>query len=345
MRITSIALALVLACSALAQQKQQVRVGGGGNKAELTKDWPKLTPKPGASDAEITKTIGAYLDALTQRDLFSGTVLLARQGKPLFFQSYGFANKDWNVPNTNDTKYLIGSINKAFTNKALQQLRADGKLDFSKPIRTYLPDYPNALADKVTIQQLMEHKSGMGDIFGAEYAATPKDRLRSLDDFFKLFADKPLEFEPGARQRYSNAGYIVLGLIIEKVSGMPYHDYVRTRVFAPLGMNDTNFDEPDAIVPRRAMGYTRDGHTNVFSRPGRSSSAGGGYSTALDLLKFGEGERKAGAAFGVAGGAPGMNAMLEVGEQYTIIVLSNYDSPTAMEVALNVRTLLGLGDE
>jgi CubicO group peptidase (beta-lactamase class C family) len=342
MRITAITLALLMAFTAAAQQR--VRVGGGG-KAEITKDWPKLSPKPGASESEVVKTIGDYLNALTQRDLFSGTVLLAREGKPVFFQSYGFANKDWNVPNTNDTKYLIGSINKAFTNKALQQLRSEGKLDFSKPIRTYLPDYPNALADKVTIEQLMQHKSGMGDIFGADYDATPKDRLRTLDDFAKLFTDKPLEFEPGTRQRYSNAGYIVLGLIIEKVSGMPYHDFVRTRVFAPLGMTDTSFDEADAVVPRRAMGYTRDGRMNVFSRPARSSSAGGGYSTALDLLKFGEAQRKAGAGFGIAGGAPGMNAVLEVGDVYTIVVLSNYDSPTAMEVARNVRTLLGLGDE
>lgn len=344
MRITAIALALLIACTATAQQK--VRIGGGGGKAaELTKDWPKLTPKPGASEAEYVKTIGAYLDELTQKDRFSGTVLLAREGKPVFFQSYGLANKDWNVPNTNDTKYLIGSINKVFTNKALEQLRSQGKLDFSKPIRTYLPDYPNALADKVTIEHLMQHKSGMGDIFGAEYDATPKDRLRTLDDFQKLFADKPLEFEPGTRQRYSNAGYVVLGLIIEKVSGLPYHDYVRTNVFAPLGMNDTSFDESDVVVPKRAQGYTRDGRLNVHSRPGRSSSAGGGYSTAADLLKFGESVRKAGGGFGVAGGAPGMNAMLEVSDVYTLIVLSNYDSPTATEVARNIRTLLALGGE
>ncbi|HYH09613.1 MAG TPA: serine hydrolase domain-containing protein [Thermoanaerobaculia bacterium] len=345
MRIASLTLALLIVCTAAAQQR--VRVGGGGGKAELTKDWPKLTPKPGASESEIVKTLGGYLDSLVQRDLFSGTVLLAREGKPVFFQSYGLANKDWSVPNANDTRYLIGSINKIFTMKALQQLRAEGKIDFSKTIRTYLPDYPNALADKVTIEQLMQHQSGMGDVFGEAFDATPKDRLRTLEDYLKLFADKPLEFEPGARQRYSNAGYVVLGLIIEKVSGTPYHDFVRTRIFAPLGMNDTSFDEVDAVVPRRATGYMRDGRTNVLTRPGRSSSAGGGYSTAADLLKFAEAERKSrGAGLGIAGGAPGMNAGLEVGEQgYTIIVLSNYDSPTAMEVLRNVRTLLGLGGE
>lgn len=344
MRITHLTLALLLASGLAAQQR--IRVGGRGPGPDVTKDWPKLAARSNPSDAEITAALSGYLDSLVQRDLFSGTVLLARNGKPVFFQSYGLANKDWNIPNANDTRYLIGSINKIFTMKALRQLQSEGKIDFSKTLRTYLPDYPNALADKVTIEQLMQHKSGMGDIFGEEFDATPKDRLRTLDDYLKLFAGKPLELEPGTKQRYSNAGYVVLGLVIEKLSGMSYHDYVKTKIFAPAGMNDTDFDEVDAVVPRRAVGYMRNGRSNVLTRPGRSSSAGGGYSTAMDLLKFTEGERKLGMnGAGFGGGAPGMNAMVEVEEQYTIIVLSNYDPPTASEVARNMRTFLGLGGE
>lgn len=351
------AAALLLALTATAQEKKMVRIGGGGDP-EATKDWPKAVAKKGASDAEITAELGRYLNALSQKDVFSGVVVVTRDGKPLFQQAYGFANKEHAVPNTLDTKFNLGSINKTFTTVALMQLRDEGKLDFSKTLRTYLPDWPNAAADQVTIQQLMEHSSGFGDIFGPAYQALPKGKLRTLSDYVPLFIEKPLEFEPGSKRRYSNAGYVTLGLVIEKLSGMSYYDYVRTRIFAPLGMNDTESYEVDAHVPRRATGYTRRmGDTqraNVYSLPGRGSSAGGGYSTAGDLLRFVTGVKKVltpqsfqkylgdrpGVAWG--GGAPGINAAIALEDRYAVIVLSNYDPPSAEEVAKNVRAVLGI---
>lgn len=359
MKVRYLIVTLLIALTLGAQPKKVVRIGGGGE--DRAKDWPKAAFKPNMSEAEAVAAIKPYLDALVQRDLFSGTVLLAKGGETLFLESYGMANKDFGIPNTTDTKYNIGSINKTFTQVALGQLRDAGKLDFSKTLRTYLPDYPSEVADKITIQQILQHSSGLGDIFGPAYANMPKDRLRRLSDYLPLFVDKPLEFAPGSSQRYSNAGYIVLGLVIEKLSGMTYDEYVKTKIFAPLGMNDTAAYDSDAIVPKRAIGYTRgeDGvlRANIYMRPGRASSAGGGYSTVMDLYRFTRDARKvmsetsfnrmigANPGVGWAGGSPGVNASVEMGGGYTLIVLANYDPPAAEEVGKNIRQLLGIFED
>lgn len=337
MKAKLLIIALALTVTASAQQRKIVRLGGDGE--DPAKDWPKIEGKA----ADLSVALDDYLGALVAKDLFSGTVLVARSGEPLYFKSYGLANREWNVPNTNDTRYSIGSINKVFTKFALTQLRDAGKIDFSKTLRTYLPDYPSPIADQITIQQLLTHRSGLGDIFGPAYDALPKDRLRTLRDYLPLFADKPLEFAPGTSQRYSNAGYILLGLVIEKLSGMSYHDYVRTKIYAPAGMVDSDSYEMDAVVARRATGYTRNGKSNLYSKPGKPSSAGGGYSTAMDLLRFTKTfRRELGDGIGFGGGAPGVNAAVELEGDYAIIVLSNYDPPAAQAVARNARTALGL---
>jgi CubicO group peptidase (beta-lactamase class C family) len=337
---------LFLATSVLAQEqpKRVIVRAGGDDREDVTRDWPKLQAPASQTDAARTTALGAYLDALVARDLFSGTVLVARDGKPLFFKSYGFANKEWSVPNTNDTKYDLGSINKFFTNLALKQLHDAGKLDYDKTLRAYVPDYPSPVADRITIKQLMEHRSGLGDFFGPEFAAAPKGRIRSLADYLPFFVNKPLLFEPGAEQRYSNAGYVVLGLVIEHVSGESYYDYVREHIFKPNGMTSTDSYTLDEVVPRRATGYSR-GHANIYTLPARGSSAGGGYSTAEDLLRLVMSLPKQGGGLGIAGGSPGVNAAVETGGEWQIIVLANYDPPAAEEVAANVRKMLGLGGD
>lgn len=359
MKVRLLIITLLMTCTLAAQPKKMVRIGGpGGDRA---KDWPKAAVKPNMSQAEAVAAMRSYLDALVQRDLFSGTVLLAKGNETLFLESYGLANKDFNIANSADTKYNIGSINKVFTQVALMQLRDEGKIDFAKTLRTYLPDYPSEIADRITLGQILQHTSGLGDIFGPAYAAMPKDKLRRLSDYLPLFVDKPLEFEPGAGNRYSNAGYVLLGLVIEKVSGMTYDDYVRAKIFTPLGMNDTAAYESDAIVPKRAVNYTRDEdgtlRTNIHMRPGRGSSAGGGYSTVGDLLRFTRDARKVLSAksferflgdnpvVGWAGGSPGVNGVVELGGGYTLIVLANYDPPAAEEVSMNVRQLLGIAED
>ncbi len=328
---------------------------------------------PKASDAEAAAATDEFLRDLTSRDEFSGVLLLARNDAPFLEKAYGIADREFGVPVNIETKFNLGSINKIFTKTAVAQLAAAGKLSLSDTIRKHLPRYGAPYAGRVTIRQLLDFSSGMGDFFGAKFETTPKERLRSLADYLPLFENDPLKFEPGTRHEYSNAGYIVLGLIIEAVSGQDYYAYVREHVFRPAGMPDTDSYLADEIVPNRAVAYTREGgrwRSAVFEHPARGSSAGGGYSTARDLMRFAAAlkdgrlvppawaswilSREAGppkeappservsGALGVAGGSSGVNAALEIDADRgdTVVVLCNADPPAAERAARKIRGLL-----
>lgn len=259
-------------------------------------DAESASSKP-KTDAELISTVSDYLDKQAQADEFSGVVLVAKSGQPIFHKAYGLANKTYNAPNQLDTRFNLGSINKIFTKVAIAQLAGQGKLAFNDPIQKYLPDYPNRdAATKVTIQHLLNMSSGIGDFFNEKYDATPKNKIRSLKDYLPLFVNEPLEFEPGTRRRYSNGGYIVLGALIEALSSQDYYTYVREHIFKPAGMENSDSYELDALPANVATGYTRRASTdgredtvhrsNIYTAPARGSSAGGGYSNAEDLLKF-----------------------------------------------------------
>ncbi len=296
------------------------------------------------------------LDRLAKADQFSGVVLIAKQGKPLFKKAYGYANRAEQIKNDFDTRFNLGSIDKSFTRAAMERLMAEGKLKRDQKLGDILPDYPNKSArSKVTVQHLLDHTSGIPDFFGPEFIRSAKDRVRSLEDYLPFFAEQPLEFEPGAQEKYSNGGFIVLGLIIEKITGKNYEDYFRETIFAPLGMTHSGWEDADAVVPHLATGYshrwngsprvTADWHSNILTMPARGTSAGGSYSTAEDLLKFinglAEGKIKSteGPSMGIAGGSPGVNAAIESGiaNTYTVIVLSNLDPPSAERPAAKIR--------
>src|SRR5262245_23274900 len=223
-------------------------------------DGPEdATARGKLSDQEIARQVEAYADRLAEADLFSGAVVLAKDGKPLFRKAYGLASKAYGVPNRVDTKFNLGSMNKMFTGVAVAQLAQRGKLAFDDPLVKHLPDYPNQeAARKVTLHHLLTHTSGVGDYFTDKYMETSKDRFRAVRDYFPLFVDKPLAFEPGQEFRYSNAGYMLLGAVIEKVSGQSYFDYVRAHVYEPAGMADTDAYEMDHDTPNLAVGYTRE---------------------------------------------------------------------------------------
>jgi CubicO group peptidase (beta-lactamase class C family) len=310
------------------------------------------------SGTELIQHLNALIDKRAADDSFSGAVMVARNGQPIFQRAVGLANKQYNAPNRVDTKFNLGSINKIFTKIAIFQLIEQGKLSLDDHLAKHLPDYPNQeAAAKVTIKHLLDMQSGIGDFFGPKFEAAPKDRIRSIKDYLPLFADQPLKFEPGTSRAYSNGGYIVLGAIIEKITGQSYYEYVRERIFKPAGMENTDSYEVDANVPNLATGYLRNESgervSNVYTKPARGSSAGGGYSTLEDLLKFTialqnnkllspENSRKLGGGLGIAGGAPGINAALEFNQAsgYTIIVLSNYDPPSAGNVSEQIRKLI-----
>jgi D-alanyl-D-alanine carboxypeptidase len=309
------------------------------------------TPRPRAkTDAEIVAALAARLEELGTSGEFSGAVLLAKGDQILVREAVGLASRETGAANTPATKFNLGSINKAFTRLAIEQLAAEGKLSLADTLDRFVPEFPAESARRITIAQLLEHRGGTGDFFGPKYDAYEHGRLRNLHDWLPLFVDAPLEFEPGARQRYSNAGYLLLGLVIEKVSGRSYYDYVRDRIFKPAGMTDTESYPVDAAVANRATGYTREGGRLTDNRPflpWRGTSAGGGYSTVDDLRRFADALRAgrlgggAGGGLGVAGGAPGVNAVLEMAGAYTLVVMANLDPPAAQRLASEVREWLG----
>jgi D-alanyl-D-alanine carboxypeptidase len=252
---------------------------------------PAEFPIPRMAEAESLKAFRAYLDGVAASDRFSGTALVAKNGKPVFTAVYGMADREKKTPNQLDTRFRIGSMNKMFTATAVLQLVQAGKINLTDPLGKYLPDYPNKdVASKVTIDHLLTHTGGTGDFFGPEF---DKHRLelRTLEDYVKLYGERGLGFEPGSRWEYSNYGFLLLGLVVEKASGQDYYDYVREHIFKPAGMNSTDALPEDRAVPGRSVGYTKEGgakgwSSNVDTLPYRGTSAGGGYSTVEDLLAF-----------------------------------------------------------
>jgi len=308
-------------------------------------------------------SLGPALDSLANQQQFSGVLLIAKNGMPVLERAYGMADREAGRPNDVETGFNLGSINKFFTGIAIRQLAVAGKLDIDSTLARAWPDYPNHdAARRVTIRQLLEHRSGIGGNIFAAPAGKRRSDVRRLADYFTLFVNEPLQFEPGTRQQYSNAGYIVLGLLVERLSGESYYDYVRRHIYEPAGMTRTGHWAVDSLPLNTAIGYTRGAQDAPASAPlsrnsellpGRGSSAGGGYSTAHDLLRLLNALR-AGTipsgpppgAVGIAGGAPGLNAAMEgaLPGGYDVIVLANLDPPAAERMARSVRTLVRPSD-
>jgi CubicO group peptidase (beta-lactamase class C family) len=227
---------------------------------------------------------------------FSGAVLVAHAGHPVFRRAYGVANHELGVRNTPKTKFRLGSVTKQFTAAAILLLQERGQLKVTDPVGQHLPDWPKAWAD-VTLHHLLTHTGGLprltpqtvADVGGLSRPAPPS-RFRSLRDLYSSGEElQPLDFKPGEKFDYSNIGYMVLGLVIEKVSGKPYAEFMREEIFRLLGMADTGCEEPGQILKQRASGYTRidgtlAGASYVDTRI--PSAAGAIYSTVDDLLRW-----------------------------------------------------------
>ena len=253
-----------------------------GHPAEFT--------QPHLNDAELIAALRKQVDDSVAADKFSGAVLVAKDGKPVFMQAYGLADREHKIPNTLNTRFHIGSMNKMFTAVATLQLAQEGKLSLDDPLGKYLPDYPNKeLASKVTISELLSHTGGTGDFFGPEFDRHRLE-LKTLEDYVKLYGSRPVRFEPGSRFEYSNYGFLLLGNVIEKVSGQSYYDYVQEHIYKPAGMTSTGSEPEGQPVPDLSVGYTKRGtdqwHPNTEFLPYRGTSAGGGYTTVGDLLAF-----------------------------------------------------------
>jgi CubicO group peptidase (beta-lactamase class C family) len=234
--------------------------------------------------ARMDQIVQSYASAKT----FMGTVLVARGSEVLLSKAYGMANLEWDVPNTPSTKFRLGSVTKQFTATSILLLEERGKLKVEDPVKKYMPDAPAAW-DKVTIFHLLTHTSGIPSFTGfADYNQTEPFET-TPEKLVARFRDKPLEFEPGAKWNYSNSGYVLLGYLIEKISGQSYASFVQENVFTPLGMKDSGYDSNFKIIPRRASGYTpsKDGPVNAgFIHMSIPFSAGSLYSTTEDLFKW-----------------------------------------------------------
>lgn len=348
MRIIPIALAAALAAAAPISTMAQQAAPSQSTSA-------RRSPVP---PEQAVRAMGDAFARAAEAGRFSGAVLVARDGQPLFQQAYGMADRERRVANTLETRFNLGSMNKMFTAVAIAQLVAQGKLSFKDPVAKYLPDFPTpAAARKIRIEHLLTHTSGLGSYFSPRFF---RERPQTVAAMMSVARDDTtLAFEPGNGLRYSNTAFLALGAIIEKVTGQDYYDYIRQHVFAPAGMTASSW--PSAAEPGRALEYmpSRDGSGGwVADGFRRGSPAGGGVSTVGDLLRFSQallsgrlvpleyartlitpkpevGSRTYGYGFGTTqqplrivghnGGKPGVFAQLDIypDNGYTTVILMN----------------------
>jgi CubicO group peptidase (beta-lactamase class C family) len=348
-----------------ASERPPIRVQAGGGAEPGNPLPPPPITADMAADA-MTPALDRYLGALAAKDEFSGAVLVAKAGSAVFVRPYGLANIDAKVANTAATRFNVGSIGKFFTKVAIGQLIEKGKLNLTSTIGEILPDYPNPDGRVATVDQLLNHSAGIANFFSPEFAVADKSKFRSNDDYYRFVASRPLTFAPGTRTEYCNGCYVVLGAIVERISGMPYENYIAENVFKPAGMTGAAFIGSDSAGA--AIGYTRfsDAGLPVEGAPlrdnrnqhgARGSAAGGSYAQVSDLLAFDNALReyrllgrsmtawfldaspdasatgaRMGGRYGVRGGAPGVNAILVSNGTWAVVVEANRDMPIAVRV-------------
>jgi CubicO group peptidase (beta-lactamase class C family) len=245
---------------------------------------------PAALNAQqpLIEELDKYLQACHEVYDFHGAVLIGKDGRVFYKKGIGMANIELGVPNTPEMKFQIGSITKQFTATAIMQLAEKGLLSVDDPITKYITDYPSETGNKITIHNLLTHTSGV-----TSYTSMPDVMERraveiSIEDLIALFKDLPLEFEPGTQFNYSNSGYVLLGAIIENVSGMPYEDHIQKNIFDPLGMKNSGYCHRDMILENRACGYTENEEGELLNagyvHMSMPYSAGALYSTVEDMF-------------------------------------------------------------
>jgi len=259
---------------------------------------PQKTGKPDQlSVSEFVRELDAYLQTNTEKDIFSGVVLFAREGKPIFKKAYGMADRERNISNQVNTKFCIGSMGKMFTAVAIAQLVEQGKLSYDDLIGKYLgADWIlSEVGEKVKISHLLSHTSGIAEFLDDEFYKSEAGTYRPLEDRKPIVKEKSLTFEPGTRWAYCNIGFILLAAIIEKVTGRNISDYLKEHIFDPADMDNTSDSYRNKTLSNVALGYNKvreEGKafwrkTGFFGKNDGTPS-GGGYSTVDDLLKFAE---------------------------------------------------------
>lgn len=335
----------------------------------------------GQPDQETIHQVKAYLQKQAAEGRFSGTALVAKDGKALLIESAGMASKRFQSPNRTDTKYNLGSLNKSFTSVAILQLAEAGKIGIDDPIGRYLDLFPKEISEKVTIRQLLNMSNGWGDYWQNRYFLEHKDNLRTVADHMDFIKDLPLSFEPGTKTQHSNTGFEVAGAIIEKVSGLDYFDYIRKYIYKPAGMVNSDSYDRDSPVENLATGYTNNHQLdtlrkgwlweNTYILAPRGTPAGGGYSTVEDMLKY-DNAIRSGKILGTsyvnfmsngykgsigdpvektlskgAGGAAGVSTFYarDWKSGITVVVFTNIDHPVAPEIGDEILKIMGISSK
>jgi CubicO group peptidase (beta-lactamase class C family) len=248
-----------------------------------------LAAGPAAGEAQDS---AGRIDALITRYLdygkFNGSVLVAENGQVILTKGYGYANFEWDIPCTPDTKFRLGSITKQFTAMLILRQVERGKIALDDPMGKYLPGYPKHQAERVTVRQLLNHTSGIPNYTEIRSPRDPHEARVPwmLDSLIAVFSGLPLEFEPETRMKYSNSGYVLLGKILENLTGRSYERLLQEEILSPLGMKNTGYDHAAPILPKRAAGYERSGGLKNAEYLDMSipHAAGAMYSTVEDLL-------------------------------------------------------------
>ncbi len=264
----------------------------------------QMRPSGPAVPFESYEAAKLFLETEASKGLFSGTVLVTRHGKIIIKEAYGMADAENQIPMNANTKINIGSINKAFTAVGVMQLVDAKKIKLSDKIVDYIPELKANMADEITILNLLEMKSGLGSYWDSKLFLSQLASLRNMEDYVPIIAEYELNAKPGTQRAYSNSSYELLGVLIQRVSGTSYYDYVQEHIYKKAQMTQTDAYERDSKVVNLAQGYSKykegeemgeaSGITkkrpfvyNVNDRfPVKGTAAGGGYSTLDDLRRF-----------------------------------------------------------
>jgi CubicO group peptidase (beta-lactamase class C family) len=251
----------------------------------LTVLWQIAADTPDNA-AKIDKLMAQYADCCS----FTGTVLVSDHDKVIFKKGYGLANREWNIPNTPDVRFRLGSITKQFTSMLIMQQVAEGSIKLDGHISDYLPYYRQETGSKVTISQLLSHTSGIPSYTDdPKFFADVSRNYYAVDDFVKKFCSGDLQFEPGTKFHYDNSGFFLLGAILERITGKTYEALLKEKILGPLGMKDSGYDHYADILPKRASGYQQE-LASAVNAPYLDMSlpyaAGSLYSTVEDLYKW-----------------------------------------------------------
>lgn len=249
-----------------------------------------------------TQNLERYITFRAEHSRYSGVTVVYKDGERIFESVHGLANRSWQVPNTIDTRFDLASVTKLFTATAIGLLHDRGQIALDEPFVSYFPDFPNTeIAGRVTVRQLLSHTSGISDLFiEPEYLQSDRYRLRALADYDRFYETLRKGEVPPGSMHYSNTNYLILGRIIEKVTGRSYYTFVQEEIFDKIGMAHTGFYAADLVIPKRAEGYTTDVQAsmefgvpndgalrrNSYMRAARGMPAGGAYATAHDLYLF-----------------------------------------------------------